>query len=283
MTKKTIQTLAGFTVKPFSVLENGQVLFTNGQTTMPPNQEQCEAYGYKYNRAEGTCFVFRGNSNLTTNVGNVKNQIRGNNNVTETGTNNSSIIGENNTIKGFSRNNIVAGNRNEIAHGVNNTYVYGTLAQATADNSIVLGANASGDNLAERQSIQLMYGGQTTAGGTVDSYLNNVTDSFFVVPDNTIMYFHADVVAVRVGGTNTGNTGDFASFVERGVVINKSGTLSISRERDAIKSSGTVTDWRPVANVSGTNFRMTVRGETDVIVEWCSNITFTQIKTGVAL
>ena len=65
--------------------------------------------------------------------------------------------------------------------------------------------------------------------------------------------------------------------------VNKSGTLSISRERDAIKSSGTVTDWRPVANVSGTNFRMTVRGETDVIVEWCSNITFTQIKTGVAL
>ena len=97
------------------------------------------------------------------------------------------------------------------------------------------------------------------------------------------MYFHADVVAVRVGGTNTGNTGDFASFVERGVVINKSGTLSIERERDAIKSSGTVTDWRPVANISGTNFRMTVRGETDVTVEWCSNITFTQIKTGVAL
>jgi len=283
MSKKSLQYLAGYTVKPFSVLENGQVLFTDGQTTMPPNEQQCEAYGYKYNKEEGTCIVFRGNPNLTKNVGNLKNQIRGNNNETETGTNNSSIIGENNTIKGFSRNNIIAGNRNEIAHGVNNSYVYGTLAQATADNSIVLGGNASGDILAERQSIRLIYGTQTTAGSTVDSYLNNVTDSFFVVPDNTIMYFHADVVAVRVGGTNTGNTGDFASFVERGVVINKSGTLSIARERDAIKSSGTVTDWRPVANISGTNFRMTVRGETDVTVEWCSNITFTQIKTGVAL
>ena len=283
MSKKSIKYLEGYTVKPYSVLENGQVLFTDGQTTMPPNQQQCEAYGYKYNKEEGTCIVFRSNPNLTKNVGNLKNQIRGNNNETETGTNNSFIIGENNTIKGFSRNNIIAGNRNEIAHGINNSYVYGTLAQATADNSIVLGGNASGDVLAERQSIQLMYGGQTTAGSTVDSYLNNVTDSFFVVPDNTIMYFHADVVAVRVGGTNTGNTGDFASFVERGVVINKSGTLSIARERDAIKGSGTVTDWRPVANISGTNFRMTVRGETDVTVEWCSNITFTQIKTGVAL
>tara|TARA_R100000388_G_C7235140_1_gene157339 strand:- start:433 stop:1287 length:855 start_codon:yes stop_codon:yes gene_type:complete len=280
---KFIRNLAGFTVKPFQVLTNGQVLFTDNQTTLLPNQQQCEAYGYEYNQASGTCFVYRKNINLDKNLGNINNDVRGKNNITESGTNNTFMMGENNIVKGFSRNNIIAGNRNEIAHGVNNSYVYGTLAQATADNSIVLGANASGDNLAERQSIQLMYGGQTTAGGTVDSYLNNVTDSFFVVPDNTIMYFHADVVAVRVGGTNTGNTGDFASFVERGVVINKSGTLSISRERDAIKSSGTVTDWRPVANVSGANFRMTVRGETDVIVEWCSNITFTQIKTGVAL
>ena len=78
-------------------------------------------------------------------------------------------------------------------------------------------------------------------------------------------------------------SGDFASFVERGVVINKSGTLSVSRERDEIKSSGTVTNWRPTATVDGTNFIIDVRGATDVTVEWCSNIRFTQIKTGVAL
>jgi len=98
------------------------------------------------------------------------------------------------------------------------------------------------------------------------------------------MYFHADVIAVRVGGeSEEGAVGDYASWVERGVVINKRGTLSIQRERDAIKSSGTVTDWRPTANFTGTNFRLTVRGETDEIIEWCSNITFTQIKTGVNL
>ena len=55
------------------------------------------------------------------------------------------------------------------------------------------------------------------------------------------MYFHADVLAVRVGGTGTGNAGDFLSWVERGVVINKSGVLSIARERDTIQGSGNVT------------------------------------------
>jgi len=265
------------------ITQNGSVIFTDGTAVMRPNQMQCEAYGYTYDITTGTCSAFPYSANLNKNIDNSANTIKGSRNVTQQGTHNTQIYGESNTVKGLSRNNIIAGNNNEISNGVNNTYVYGTLAQSTADNSIVLGGNAAGDNLAERQSIQLMYGTQTTAGGTVDSYLNNVTDSFFVIPDNTIMYFHADVVAVRVAGTNTGNTGDFASFVERGVVINKSGTLSIARERDAIKSSGTVTDWRPVANISGTNFRMTVRGETDVTVEWCSNITFTQIKTNVSL
>jgi hypothetical protein len=138
--------------------------------------------------------------------------------------------------------------------------------------------------LGERQSIQVLYGTQTTNGTNTVSYLNNTTDKLLAIPENAVMYFHADVIAVRVGGTHaTGNLGDYASWVERGVIINESGTLSISRERDAIKSNGTVTNWQPTAIVSGTNFAMRVRGHTDMTIEWCSNITFTQIKTSVAL
>ena len=279
----TIPYLTGFDVKPLSTSSLGIVTFTDGRNAVIPNQVQCEAYGYTYDKASGTCSIFRFNTNLNRSFSNESNKIQGANNTTETGTNNTQIIGENNTVKGLSRNNIVVGSNNEIANGVNNANVYGTLGEATADNSIVLGGNASTDNLAERQSIHLIYGTQTTAGGTVDSYLNNITDNYFTIPANTAMYFHADVLAVRVGGTGTGSTGDFASFVERGVVINKSGTLSVSRERDAIKSSGTVTNWRPTATVDGTNFIIDVRGATDVTIEWCSNIRFTQIKTGVAL
>ena len=279
----TIPYLSGFTVKPSSTSVLGVVTFTDGTNDITPNQLQCEAYGYTYNKADGTCSIFRYNTNLNRSFSNETNKLQGVGNTTETGTNNTYIIGENNTVKGLSRNNIVVGNNNEISNGVNNANVYGTLGEATADNSIVLGGNAANDNLAERQSIHLMYGTQTTAGGTVDSYLNNISGNYFTIPDNTAMYFHADILAVRVGGTGTGSAGDFASWVERGVVINKSGTLSISRERDTIKSSGTVTNWRPTTTVDGTNFIMDVRGATDVTIEWASNIRFTQIKTGVAL
>jgi len=282
----TIPYLSGFDVKPSSTSVLGVVTFTDGTNDITPNQLQCEAYGYTYNKADGTCSTFRYNTNLNRSFSNESNKVQGANNTTETGTNNTLIIGQNNTVKGLSRNNIIVGNENEIANGVNNANVYGTLGEATADNSIVLGGNVATDLLGERQSIQVLYGIQTTNGTNTISYLNNTTDKLLAVPENAVMYFHADVVAVRVGGTDTsggGAVGDFASWVERGVIINKSGTLSIERERDAIKHSGHTTNWQPTGIVSGTNFAMRVRGHADTTIEWCSNITFTQIKTGVAL
>ena len=279
----TIPYLTGFDVKPLSTSSLGVVTFTDGRNAVIPNQLQCEAYGYTYNKADGTCSIFRFNTNLDRNFNSINNKVEGTGNSTETGTNNTYVIGENNTVRGLSRNNIVVGSNNEIANGVNNANVYGTLGEATADNSIVLGGNVAADLLGERQSIQVLYGTQTTNGTNTVSYLNNTTDKLLAVPENSAMYFHADVIALRVGGTGTGNLGDYASWVERGVIINESGTLSISRERDAIKSNGSVSNWQPTGIVSGTNFAMRVRGATDVTIEWCSNITFTQIKTSVAL
>ena len=137
---------------------------------------------------------------------------------------------------------------------------------------------------AKRQSIQLLYGYQSTDDSNKSSFLNGITDSLFAIPENSVMYFHADVIAVRVGGVHaTGAVGDYGSWVERGVIINKSGVLSINRERDTIKSSGTVTGWIPTAIVNDTNFAIRVRGHADMTIEWASNITFTEIITGVAL
>jgi len=284
MAKATIPYLAGFDVKPLSTSNLGVVTFTDGTNDITPNQLQCEAYGYTYNKATGTCSTFRYNTNLDRNFNNINNKVEGAGNTAETGTNNTYIIGENNTVRGLSRNNIVVGSNNEIANSVNNAFVYGTKGEATADNSIVLGGNAPDDLLAERQSIQLLYGTQSTTSGTVASYLNNTAANFFEIPENTAMYFHGDVIALRVGGSSgSGAVGDFASWVVRGVIINKSGTLSISTERDAIKSSGTVTNWRPTAVASATHFGINVRGQTNMTLEWASTINFTQIKTSVAL
>ena len=199
----SIPFLTGFTVKPLSVSALGVVSFTDGAREITPNQLQCEAYGYTYNKASGTCSIFRFNTNLNRSFNNSNNSTKGSQNVTETGTNNTLIMGESNTVKGFSRNNIIIGSNNEIANGVNNANVFGTFGEATADNSIVLGGNAGSDSLGKRQAIQLIYGTQTTDGIDAYSYLNGITDSFFVVPENTAIMFEADILAVRVGGSRS--------------------------------------------------------------------------------
>jgi hypothetical protein len=281
---RTISYLTGFDVKPLSTSNLGVVTFTDGTSEIIPNQLQCEAYGYTYNKANGTCSIFRYNTNINRSFSNLSNKLQGTGNITENGTNNTYIIGENNTVKGLSRNNIIVGNQNEIANDVNNANVFGTLGEATADNSIVLGGNAKADNLGERQTMTFIYGKTTTDNSTVDAFLNNTTDSYFVVPLNTAIYFQSESLAVRVGGSSeSGAVGDFKAWVERGVVINKSGTLSIVRSRTSPASSGTTTGWSPINSVSGTNFLQTVKGANNMNIEWASTIRMTQIKTGKAL
>jgi hypothetical protein len=279
----TIPYLTGFTVKPASISGLGDVTFTDGTNAVTPNQLQCEAYGYTYNKASGTCSTFRYNTNLNRAVANENNKTFGSNNSTQTGTSNTLVMGDSNTVRGFSRNGSIIGNNNVIDNGVNNANVSGTLAEATATNSKVLGGNAGTDTLGERQAIQLLYGTQTTDGTVVDSYLNNTSGSYFVVPENTAIMFEADILALRVGGTGAGAVGDYKSWIETGVVINKSGTLTVNSSTISHSNSGSTGGWDAESTVSGTNYIISVEGATDKTIEWVSNIRFTQIKAGVTL
>lgn len=289
--------LEGYTIKPIQALISGEMLFTDGtNNTIKANQKQCEAYGYEYDSVTGTCYAYRYNPNLPKNLSLVSNVVSGEDNTVGRGTTNTYIMGENNTIKGITRNNMVNGMFNQIGQGINNVNVHGTLGEATATNSIVLGGNNATlteaptgvwnptDNLGERQNITLMYGWQTTDNSTVDAYLNNTSGKYFTVPTNSVIYFQSETVAVRVGGSSgSGAVGDFKSWVERGVVKNAAGTLSIVRSRTSPAASGTTTGWSPINAVSGTNLRQTVKGANNMIIEWASTIRITQIKTSVTL
>ena len=82
----TIPYLSGFDVKPYVTSAIGVVTFTNGipisvesaeLTQIIPNQLQCEAYGYTYNKVDGTCSIFRFNTNLNRSFSNISNKLQG--------------------------------------------------------------------------------------------------------------------------------------------------------------------------------------------------------------
>lgn len=283
-TQNKIPYLAGFNVKPAAISHTGVVTFTDGTSNISPNQKQCEAYGYTYDTATGTCKVFQHSQQLNSAFTNEGNLIKGQGNSVIRGTRNSCLLGVNNKINGLSQNNMLVGNQNEITSGISNTFVYGTLADSVANNSIVLGGNNFADTLGERQNTTIIYGGQTTSDASSNLYMNNTVDSFFQPTINSIFYFQSEILAVRVGGASAGGAvGDYESWVERGVVKNAAGTLSISRSQTAIASSGTTTTWSAENTVSGSNFRLTVTGMRGMTLEWIATIRITEIRTSVTL
>lgn len=126
----TIPYIKGFTVKPSRTTSIGTVVFTDGTDEVPPNQLQCEAYGYTYDKTTGSCQAFRYNTNINRTFSNLSNFIKGSQNTTQTGTNNTQIMGESNTVAGLSRNNIIVGSNNEIKNGVNNASIFGNYGIA---------------------------------------------------------------------------------------------------------------------------------------------------------
>ena len=276
--------LTGYTVKPHQVTLTGEVLFTDGRNyDLGVNQVTCEAYGYTYDPDSSSCRAFRNNPNLNTDSRNINNKFNGPINTAEVGCNMVQINGTSNTAKGSNINCFINGSNNEIANGVDNASLTGTLGEATATNSIVLGGNAAADALGERQTITVMYGTTTDDNSTVNSYLNNTVDSYFEIPDNTIIAFHTETVAVRVGGAGGGNLGDFKAIVEIGAAINKNGTLSIDKTRTVIANVGTTAGWISDIGVSGTNLIQQVKGANNRDLMWTTTIRMTQIKTGVVL
>ena len=130
-----------------------------------------------------------------------------------------------------------------------------------------------------------MYGTQTDDNTLTNSYLNNTTNSLFVIPDQTIVSFRSETLAVRIGGSaDLGAVGDFKAWVETGVAMQRNGSdLIIDSGRDVIGKTGVTAGWVPQVSGSGNNFLQTVTGANNRDIMWATTITFTQIKTGVDL
>jgi hypothetical protein len=224
--------LNGYSVKPASVDSLGIVSFTDGTNAVTPNQKQCEAYGYTYDRASGTCKAFTYSTNLEKSLNNQSNYVRGANNTTETGTNNTHIMGESNTVKGLSRNNIIVGSNNEIVNGVNNAVVFGNYGLAQRPGEVVIGGGGfSGAGKGYAQSSVITLTGTTVGANTTDLSVNgDSTNTIIARNGNLFTGFEAKVIGVRTGGTNPTGAIDDRKFnrvtgIVYGTTVNQTTTL----------------------------------------------------------
>ena len=275
----TIPYLSGYDVKPSSTSEIGVVTFTDGRNDITPNQQQCEAYGYTYNQADGTCSTFRYNTNLIKSFSNESNKFQGANNTTETGTSNTLIIGQNNTVKGLSRNNIIVGNENEIANGVNNASVFGNYGIAERDGEVVIGGGGfSGAGVGKAQSSTITLTGTTTNASATNLFVNGDSATTIIARSSTSSFqgFEATVIGVRTGGSAaSGAVNDRICLRVTGLVFLK----AVDQSSTDLGKSGTTGGWAAEVAFSGTNDMLfEVTGAANMNISWSCTLNLYELK-----
>ena len=281
----SIPYISGFTVKPASISGLGVVTYTDGTNDITPNQAQCEAYGYTYNQASGTCSIFRYNTNLNRGFANVNNKNFGAGNSTETGTNNTLIMGEKNTVKGFSRNNIVSGNGNEISNGINNATISGIQGKVIRQGEVVLGGGSYNIGSGYTQSSKVQLSTKTTDATATKLAVQDILGEYITVQRNSILGLTIYVTRLETGGTS-GTLGHFSYRIHRGAVrCDDTGTITIySHNTQLIAKDGSLGTMTVVDSTTDDIPSVTVQvtGATDVNNLWTATAYLHELATNIA-
>ena len=217
--------LTGYTIKPFNITGLGEVLFTDGTNTdITPNQLQCEAYGYTYDNASGTCRAYRVNTNIERTFGNIDNKNNGAGNTNQLGSNTIQVNGSNNTTRGFNNNCFINGSANEIANGVSNATVLGVGGTADRDGSLVIGGGLEVINAADtstncsRKVSTVNLAGTTTDNTPTKLTVNGLGGTNYInVNLNSIVGFEIYITRLEVGG-GSATLGNYSYRNIKGVV-----------------------------------------------------------------
>ena len=270
--------LTGYTIKPHQITAIGEVRFTDGTNTdLGANQVTCEAYGYTYDKATGTCRAFRYNTNLNRNISNINNSLNGTGNTTEVGSNTVQINGTNNTARGFNNSCFINGSLNEIANGVNNASVLGgTYGKAIRNSEIVIGG---GELSGVNQTSTVQLGGTTTAATATNLTIQSDGSSLIEVQNNSIFGFEVKVIALCSGGS-AGAAGDYIYLELKGAVrVDDGYNLAISQSSTTIASVGS-TGTAQVVAVTDPYITVEVTGVKNVNLEWLASVQITEKKLG---
>ena len=207
----------GFNIKPNKVTKLGQVIFTDGTNDVVPNQLACEAYGYGYNSATGTCNSYNFNTNLARKFNNIFNNTSGGS--TENGTKNTILNGQENTTKGDNFNNILNGEKHQIENNINNSIILGgSDGQVQNQGEVVIGGGgfqeALGLGLSQQSFIQQS---NKTLDATETALLTQYLPLTYIQKvANSVIGFEANVIGVNYGGE--GDVGDYGYVQITGAV-----------------------------------------------------------------
>ena len=266
----------GYNIKPKEVLKTGEILFTDDTNDVIPNQAACEAYGYTYNAATGTCTAFKYDSTLNRKFFNIHNNVSGG--TTENGTKNTILNGQQNVTKGNNFNNIINGEKNQIENSVKNSNLLaGSYGNIQNQGEVVIGGGGYGTTLALAQTSFVQQSGNTTDATETSLYTQYITNKFIEKVANSVIGFEANVIGVNIG-VGEGNAGEYRYLQVTGAVKFTNGLASTYTQSTATIANGGLTISAQMKDATATSFGIAVTGLEETQIQWTASIKLWQNK-----
>jgi hypothetical protein len=271
----------GFKIKPKYVTSIGNVIFTDGTNDVEPNQLTCEAYGYTYNEATGTCTAFDYNTKITNTSDNIYNIVNGELNTTNIGTENTSILGTNNTSSGNNLNVLISGKNHLVENGLNDSSIIaGSFGQATNQGEVVMAGGGFGTTLGLAQTSFVQQSGNTEDGTQTLLYTQNITNKFIEKVPNAVIGFEANVIGVNTG-VGEGTAGEYGYVQITGAVTFTNGLASTYHQNTThIVTSGHsgMNITAVMRDATATSFGVAVTGLEETYIQWTAEVKLWQNK-----
>ena len=273
----------GFNVKPKEINAIGEVTFTDGTYDFPPNELQCEAYGFTYNKSLGTCSAFNYSNKVAALLDNRTNNVKGG--VAEVGTVNSIINGEGNTLKGSNRNAFITGQECEIPIGLNNSSILGgKMGKVIRQGEMVLGGGSYNLGAGYTQSSKMQLSGKTTDASAVKLEAQDIDDAFITLQTNSVVGYDIFITRLETGGAS-GTGGQFSYRSNQGAVrVTNTGSIIIyDYATKTIAKKGVNASFSVVDSTTGGVPSVTIEVSDRAAVNnlWSATIYLHEIRTNI--
>ena len=263
----------GYNIKPKEVLKTGEILFTDGTNDVIPNQAACEAYGYTYNAATGTCTAFKYDSTLDRKFHDIHNNVSGG--VTDNATQNTILNGQQHITKGNNFNNIINGEKHQIDNTIKNSNILGgSLGRLQNQGEVIMAGGGFGNILGSAQTSFIQQSGNTEDNTETLLYTQYITNKYIEKCANSVIGFEIHIVGVNTG-VGAGTAGDYGYIQVLGAATFTNGLASTYHQhQNYLVNSGTSglhLDAR-MKDATATSFGVAVTGVNETYIQWTASI-----------
>ena len=266
----------GHTIKPKETLTNGVVIFTDGTNDVRANQISCEAYGYKWNKANNTCYGFSSNFKINKLFKNTTNTKGGTENVTEIATENTLINGQSNRTKGQNTNILISGQNHQVESGISDASAFGTYGKVKNQGEVVVGGGVA---LGLNQTSIVQFVGTTTNEDPTNLTVQGVSSSYISVQNNSVLGFEVKVTALCTGGEE-GTAGGYDHRELIGAVVTDNGyNTTFTQSSSVIARTTALITAVTMVDVSDPYITVQVTGVAGTNIEWFASAQLTEKKT----